>query len=472
MILWPKVEKWDYKTEVVIVGAGIAGLLASIEAYDKGVKVILIEKNKSPYQNASTLCGGNMAIPNWRQEKEKINDSKKLLCEDMKKTGLYSNEPAVLRLFINNVEKAYNRLTSYGIKSTGLTYQGGHSVKRSLGHKSYDVMKKLYEEVKSRNIKILFNSKLTYLIRNLEANQVVGTGVRNGPNNYHIKSLCTILATGGIAGNLQLIDRYVPKLRNYVLIDMRNKNSSGEGHLNAMNIGADTSHMHVVTTYASGIPVNGREGLTFFTNSGIKVNKEGKRFVNEITTAPCQIGEKVLDQPDRTVYQIVDYNIWKNDNVYWGGDYGKGPEVYNRMKKLIKNPPIYFGNTVDKLAFNSGINKESLKDTIQKYNQYCRKGVDPEFNRPSKTLVSIKKPPFVAIRLILIATHGCGGLRTNSNLEVVDVFGKEIKGLFACGEIVGGVSGEVYLTATHYPVAMTFGYLAGNFAAIRAIEQS
>jgi flavocytochrome c len=464
MVIWPQIGNWNYYSDITVVGAGISGLIAAIEAYDNGADVILIEKNKNQYSNASTLCGGNMAMPNWRQKKENILDSPDLLYKDMMKTGRFSNNTKLLRTFVDNVESAYNKLKSFGVESTSLQYQGGHSVKRSLGHNSYDVMKILFEEVKSRGIVVLFNTKVLGLVRNLNENQVIGIFAENSDRQVNVRSRCIILATGGITGSSKMIDNYVPKLRNYVLIDLRNKSSIGEGHKMAMKIGASTSHMYVITTYASGIPVEDRKGLTFFTNVGIKVNKNGERFINEINMAPCEIGEKVLQQPERCCYQLVDYNNWLNEDFYWGASYSNGPEVLKRIKSIIKDPPIFFGETIDELAFNAKINGELLKNTIKKYNQYCENKIDKEFNRPKNSLNKIITPPFVAIKLILIATHGCGGLRTKDNLNVLDIYGSEIKGLFACGEIVGGVSGETYLTATHYPFAMTSGYLAGKYS--------
>jgi len=411
-----------------------------------------------------------MAIPNWRQKEEGIIDSPELLYVDIMKTGKYSSDPNILRLFIDNVEAVYDKLVSFGVKSTGLVYQGGHSVKRSLNHNSLDIMKILYNELHIRNIKTLFNTRAKSIIKDMNNDGVIGiVGEKNG-NKINIKSKCTILATGGITGNIEMIDRYVPKIKDYALIDIRNKSSMGEGHKMAMNVGADTTHMHVVTTYASGISIYNRKGLTFFSNTGINVNKNGKRFINEINSAPCEIGEKVLLQPEKCHFKIVDNDMWFNDEFYWGGSYGSGTEVFKRIKSVVKDPPIYFGDTIEELAEKAGIHNESLKTTIEKYNQYCQKGVDLEYNRPNSSLKAIMSAPFVAIKLILIATHGCGGLRTSDNLEVLDVCGSQIKGLYACGEIVGGACGEVYLTATHYPIAMTFGYLVGIYTARKILD--
>jgi flavocytochrome c len=465
MVIWPHVDYWDYHSDITVIGAGISGLIAAIEAYDNGAEVILIEKNKNPYSNASTLCGGNMAMPNSRQKKENIVDSSDLLYKDMMKNGRYSNNDELLRLFVDNVENAYRKLTSFGVESTSLQYQGGHSVKRSLGHDSKLLMKILYEEVKSRGIIVLFNTVVLELVKNLKENKIIGISGLNYDKSVNVRSKCTILATGGITGSLELIDNYIPKLRDYVLIDLRNDSSIGEGHKMAMKIGANTSHMHVITTYASGIPVVGRKGLTFFTNVGIKINNNGERFVNEINTAPCEIGEIVLQQPERCYYQLVDNDNWLNDDFYWGGSYGSGPSVLNRIKSIIKKPPIFIGDTLCELANKANINGSNLEKTVKKYNQYCETQNDIEFNRQKESLKKILSPPFTAIKLILIATHGCGGLKTNKNLKVLDIYDSEIKGLFACGEIIGGVSGEVYLTATHYPFAMTSGYLVGKYSA-------
>jgi fumarate reductase flavoprotein subunit len=273
-----------------------------------------------------------------------------------------------------------------------------------------------------------------------------------------------------MCGDPEMIDRYIPKLRGYSVVDMRLKNITGDGYKMAMAIGADTTHMHVVTSYPYGVPLKGRYGISFNTNEGIIVNIEGERFIEEIKSAPCKIGEAVLLQKKKCQYTIVDYAMWRKGNYRFWGKRGTGPEVMNSMISSRWDLPIFEGDTIKKLAKEAGINPTALHNTVEKYNRYTDKGLDPEFGRDKEYLIKIQEPPFYAIKQVLISTHGGGGLRTNTNLQILDVNGNIIHGLYGCGEVVGGTTGEIYLTSTHYPVAMTFGYWAGKFAAHEALS--
>jgi predicted oxidoreductase len=123
---------------------------------------------------------------------------------------------------------------------------------------------------------------------------------------------------------------------------------------------------------------------------------------------------------------------------------------------------LWFGNTIEELANKAGIHPSSLKETVETYNTYADQGKDLEFGRPGKYLKEITKPPFVAQQNWLMTLHNSGGLRVNIQLQILDVNGDVIPGLYGAGEVIGGISGEIYLTTTHYPAAMTFGYLAGK----------
>lgn len=465
ILTWPGTRALDYSVDVLVIGAGIAGEFAAIEAYDSGAPPLIIDKCKSQYQNESTFCGGRMAIPNWRQKKEGIIDSPELLYEDMMRVGKYSSDPNILKFYVNNVKEAYDKLTKLGILSTGLIYQGGHSVKRSICHNSIKVLEKLTKQIKKRGINILFNTRAKRFIVDLKTKRIHGIEAILKGDPVLIGAKATILATGGMCGDPQMIDRYIPKLRGYSVVDMRLKNSTGDGYKMAMSIGADITHMHVATSYPRGIAINGRYGVSFHNNEGIYVNKEGKRFVEEIKTAPCEIGESVLNQKDKCQYTIVDNHIWKKGNFRFWGNSGTGQELLQSIRSSKWIVPIFINNTITGLANEAGIDPDGLSETIYNYNRFVEKGIDLDFKRPKKFLIKIEEPPFVAIKQVLMTTHGGGGLRTNTHLQIIDVQGNIIPGLYGCGEVIGGTTGEIYLTSTHYPVAMAFGYWAGKFAA-------
>lgn len=386
------------------------------------------------------------------------------------RVGRYSNDPEILRFYVDNVQEAYKKLTELGVQSTGLVYQGGHSVKRSLSHNSIEVSKTLSSQIDKRHISILFNIRAKRLILDITTDKVLGVeALGKRGEKIFIKAKVTILATGGMCSSPELIDRYVPKLRKYSIVDIRIPNTTGDGYQMAMSIGADTTHMHVVTMYPNGIPIKGRKGVSLIINEGIYVNIEGNRFINEIESAPCEIGEKVLLQREKCMFTILDNNMWEKGTIgYWKGR-GKGSEIVASMLANKWDLPIFIADTIKELSIKTGIDPDGLTKTVEDYNQCVENGTDLEFNKSKEYLIKIDTPPFVSIKQVLFALHGCGGLRANTRLQILNVYGNVIPSLYGCGEVVGGTTGEVYLTSTHYPVAMAFGYWAGKFAAKEAL---
>ena len=267
-----------------------------------------------------------------------------------------------------------------------------------------------------------------------------------------------------------MLARYVPNLDALALCAAVGKRKEerpiglGDGYRMAMAIGADTTHMYSVSTY-TGIPHPERAGFSnrsrrpwipSYQEGAIAVNSKGRRFIEETTSPPCEIGMRMLEQPDQTLFKVCDSRMWETITQ------GRAEaEVIAQGKGYL-----WEEDSLRKLANAAGIDPRGLQATIDRYNLFVEEGKDEDFERPIEYLEPIDRPPFVAHQNWLIALHNSGGLRVSNRLQILHVSGKPILGLFGAGEVVGGTSGEVYLTATHYPMAMTFGYLAGGRFAI------
>jgi succinate dehydrogenase/fumarate reductase flavoprotein subunit len=493
--LTPVPRKWTHQTGMLIVGAGGAGLMAAIEAYDQGAKVLIVEMQESPYTSESALCGGIAGIPrNQLQLEEGItDDSPDQLFQDMMKVGRYSNRQELLHLYTDNVTEAYQRWTEHGAKPISHRYVGGHSKKRVLGYVNRKFTDALYGQVKKRNIPILFNTRANSLIIDPKTGRVLGIEARQGVKapffNYEegkkiwVKGKVTVLCTGGMCGSPEMLNRYVPRVGKIALAAWATPGDPGilsfppgtgparpiglgDGYIMGMEIGADTTHMYSITTY-TGIPHPenpkysnwfSRPPFPWYSQGALAVNKDGKRFIEDATAAPCDVGEAMLMQPEKTLFNICDGPMWKKFTPN------------EAQQKLIDSGKAYiwFADTLEDLAAKAKIDPAGLRKTIEDYNRYVEQGSDPEFGRPKQFLVrKIETPPFVAHENWLAPLHNSGGLVANTQLQILDVRGRVIPGLYGAGEIIGGDSGEVYLTCTHWPCAMTYGYLVGKKFAIK-----
>lgn len=491
----PAPKKWDHQADMLIVGAGGSGLMAAIEAHDQGAKVLVVEMQETPYTSESAMCGACAGIPgNDMQVAEGIkDDSPDLLFEDMRRVGRYSNRDDLLHLYTDNVLEAYRRWTEHGAKPISHRYVGGHARKRVLGYVNRKVMDAIYGQVKKRSIPIIFNTRAKSLILEPKTGRVLGIeasqGVKapffehEGGKRIYVRGNVTVLCTGGMCGNPEMLNRYVPRVAKVAFAAWATAGEPGilnfppgtgparpiglgEGYTMGTEIGAGTTHMYSITTY-TGIPHPdnpkysnwfSRPPFPDYPSGAIAVNKNGKRFIEEATSAPCDVGEAMLLQPDKTLFKICDGPMWKRFT----------PD--EPQQKLIESGKAYiwFADTLDDLAAKAKIDPAGLRKTIEDFNRYVDQGVDAEFGRPKQYMPKkLETPPFVAHQNWLAPLHDSGGLVANTQLQILDVRGRVIPGLYGAGEIIGGDSGEVYLTCTHWPCAMTYGYLVGKKFAIK-----
>jgi fumarate reductase flavoprotein subunit len=460
---------WDEKADVLVVGSGIAGLMASIEAKDRGADVLLVEMAESPYCGESAVCGGGMAIPGTDvQSRQGIDDEWMSLYRDMIEAGKGSNREELVRLFTENACDAYDRLRQLGGICNNLGYIGGHSVSREHQHDPLQIQQALFQAVQAREIRTLFGTRAQALVLSKSTGGVEGLIAVQGPSRERIAlgAQATILATGGMCGNPAMLSRYVPRLDALALCAAVGDKAEerpiglGDGYSIAMAAGADTTHMYSVSTY-TGIPHLTQPGFSnrsyrpwipSYQEGSIAVNMQGQRFIEETRSPPCEVGEAMIRQPGRTLFKVFDNRFWKT--ITQGA----------REAELIREGKafVWEAGSVRELAIATGVDPLGLVRTVDRYNRFVDAGCDTDFGRPAEYLKPITEPPFVAHQNWLVVLHNSGGLRANKRLQIMHVRGEPIPGLYGAGEVVGGTSGEVYLTATHYPTAMTFGYLAGG----------
>ena len=260
-----------------------------------------------------------------------------------------------------------------------------------------------------------------------------------------------MLATGGYGMNQEMIAWYRPTFKG--MTSSNNVTSTGDGIRMALNIGASTVDIDWVQAH----PTVGKDSRILISETvrgvgAIMVNSEGARFVNELTTRD-RASDAILAQPDRTAWLVFDSQL-----------YGKAKMVrgYDHLGMLKK------ADTVGELAKATGMDPKTLEATVSAYNKYRAAGKDEAFGRPDMPL-SIDKGPFYAVHVAPGIHHTMGGVAITPESEVLDIQSRPIPGLYAAGEVTGGVHGLNRLGGNAVADTVVFGRRAGEHAAKYAL---
>ena len=450
-------KKWDVEADFVIVGAGGAGLAAAAEAAARGAKVLLLEK--TPVSGGSSLiCGGGLAFAGTdMQAAEGIKDSNELLYKDMMKVGENVNVPSVVQAYVDNQLETYEYLKKLGVpfmKKIGAG--GGSSVPRMHYVKPSDVIRLLGDAAKAKGAKILLDTPVKKLVIDEKTGRVRGViGESKKKQVSYGARKAVILTSGGFSRNKPLLAKFVPPMANAA--SLTGLGNYGDGLKMAWACGADIQDMpYIKATY--GFDLDAKSIATDMSlimyHGAIIVNKEGKRFVNESISYKV-IGDVALMQTGAMGFQIYDTAIREK----------AASDPLARTQGLEERGRVHIAPTLAELAQKMGVPVAVFEQTVNEYNAGVDSGKDTQFGRA--TLVSsigkplkIEKPPFYAFpsTAVLIATYG--GVLINNKAQVVDIFGSVIPGLYAAGEVTGGVHGAGYLSASAFPKALIFGRLA------------
>ena len=461
-------KKWDEEADVVIIGSGFAGLAAAIEAKIAGSSVIVMEKMRVAGGN-SIINGGVVAAAGSPFQAEKgIKDSPELLLKDMLKAGLNLNHLELARMVANKSNEVVQWTINYlGVKYKGLVHLGGHSVPRS--YSTYNrsgsaIVNQQLAKLKEFGIKVKTERYLVKILRDKNG-RVKGVQIRDGyrfPNEnsgtlkYVKAKKAVVMATGGFSNDIAFRTIQDPKLT----ADVESTNQPGataEALLEALNIGATPVQPSWIQLgpwtspdeKGFGIAPHFTAGTVF--QYGVMVDPAtGKRFVNELA--------------DRKTRADA---IIKTDNPCIGIADAKGAKGREGLTaKLIKRGIVKQFNTLNDLAIAYKIPFKPLKETIENYNSYLVNGEDKEFGRYlQKAAKPIGQSPFYAIRIWPKVHHTMGGLQINTKAQVIGLDHDPIKGLYAAGELAGGIHGAVRLGSCAVVDCLVFGRIAGKNAA-------
>ncbi|MEI6859495.1 MAG: flavocytochrome c [Shewanella sp.] len=437
---------------IVVIGSGGAGFSASIAAHDKGASVILIEKEPVIGGNAKLAAGGMNAAETDQQKAKGIEDSVELMTKDTMKGGRNINDPALVEILVSRSKSSVDWMTGMGADLSDVGRMGGASVNRT--HRpsggagvGAHVIQVLYDNAVKRDIDMRLNTRGIEILKD-DTGKVRGLLVKGMYKGYYwIKADAVILATGGFAKNNDRVAKLDPKLKGF--ISTNQPGATGDGLDVAANAGAAMQDMQYIQAHPT-LSVKGGVMVTEAVrgNGAILVNREGKRFVNEITTRD-KAAAAILKQTGKTAFLIFDDSVRKS---------------LKKIEKYIGLGIVPSADSLVKLGKLESINGKALTETVARYNSLVTSGKDTDFERPNLPR-ALNEGNYYAIEVTPGVHHTMGGVKIDTKAEILDAKKQVIPGLYGAGEVTGGVHGANRLGGNAISDIITFGKLAGEEAA-------
>ncbi|MEE1399692.1 MAG: FAD-dependent oxidoreductase [Bulleidia sp.] len=468
-----KGQEEELSSDVIVVGGGAAGMAATIRLEEAGKSVILVEKTSS-LGGTIRVSGGNQVVQGSKVQKEAgvTNDSVKSMVEDFLKNGDQLNDTELLGIYAKNVGAATDWLSDdVGVRYNmegGLHQLAEYAIDRELAYDEGGIgaAETLNDKVHATDANVLLNTVAKHLI--VENGKVTGVEAESQKGKkYTLKADAVILATGGYGNNNDLLPA---SARNGLFYGL--DSSNGEGLVMAVeDANAGTTHMEYIKEYPNGVETSKKHAkstiagnITAFSKAAILVNQKGERVVNE-KASNHDILNALKKQSGETLYLVMDeatFNEWKTKLAAAGlSEDMIDAYVANNGKS---KPVFTMGATIKEAAEAAGIDGNALTKTIEKFNTYVEDGEDKAFHRAKEYLTSTfaEGNIYIVEQKARYATT-MGGLDVDGNLQVVDTNGKVIDGLYAAGEIIGGVMGDDSPSGANNGWALTSGKYVADY---------
>ena len=497
-------EDSTVEADVVVVGAGGAGMTAAITAAAEGKSVVIVESQPMVGGNSVRATGGMNAGKTVYQDENEFGesagvektlktaaekyadnetitalaktvseqwaayqanptgyfDSVELMELDTMIGGKGINDPELVETLCANSADAIDWLDEHGITLHDVSSFGGASVKRihrpvnaegktvSVG--SY-MIPLLEENCKKAGVQILLNTTANEILT--DANGVAAGIKATGSTGetVTVNAKAVVLTTGGFGANLDMVVKYKPELKGFMTTNAAG--IQGQGIEMAEAIGAatvDMDQIQIHPTVEANTAALITEGLR--GDGAVLINAEGKRFIDEVGTRDV-VSAAEIAQTGSYSWLVVDQAMVDASSVIQG---------------YIKKGYTVTGETYEELGKAMGVDAAAFAETMEKWNGYVEAKNDPDFGRTSFAN-PLNTAPYYAVKVTAGVHHTMGGLKINANTEVLNEKGEVIPGLFAAGEVTGGVHGANRLGGNAVADFTVFGRIAGaaasNYAA-------
>ena len=486
--------------DVVIIGAGGGGLSAALEAVEQGASHVIVLEMTARTGGALNYTSGSMsAAGTIIQKEEGIEDSVESYIADIMKNGSdFGGQPSLelVTLYANQAAEVFDWLYESGLKdntysvdratgnravfapehalySVQRTYKPSPDDKTKYKSAAHEVLDTLVNA--DERITVLTNTKATELVAN-DKGQVL-TVVAEGPDGEvsYTASKAIIVCTGGYSANGKLMAQYVPYGEEYLAGGA--PGSDGNGLLLMQKVGGalNEASMSAIPTFPMGLqskdnPKTGSIANTYtWKTGGIVVNQEGKRFCNETESNPAVREVALEEQPGAVQYDIFTDKILEDLRA------ANGAYFYDAYFAEEGQPGAHVkvtAGSIEELAEKIGVPAENLAATVEAYNAAVEAGGTDEFGRlydGTKTTYNlavnkIEGDTYYAVPLHALCVMTLGGITANENMQVLDENGTPIPGLYAAGEVVGGIWGKFVSGGTGVMGPIVFGKIAARHA--------
>jgi glycine/D-amino acid oxidase-like deaminating enzyme len=466
----------DY--DVLVIGAGISGASALASAAEAGAKTLLVEKGTTFAAHGVAAASIGCKV----QTDAGIVIDRNTIVGDAMQSGNYRVNADVIMLWADNSAEAIDWIVDTIVTPAGIvafppwtqTYEESwckwYPTHINLGKDMFEgmslVVPATLDYAVSKGAEIRYETPAVQLVRDSASRRVTGAIVRTPDGYAQINtSKGVILATGGYENNYARMRRYFrPRDLAVNSFYMTAGQNTGDGHEMGLAIGAaEDEAPHTFLIAGAMTP-------------WLSINQLGERFMNN--RLPYDYAaQQIAMQPGAKAWQVFDSN-YQAAVTQWGAesnwlrDESGGPEaVLAQMATLedqVASGQVFRGETIEALAGQIGVPANTLKATIDRWNQLCAVGVDDDYGTAHAYLTPVAQGPFYA------QNSGCGGMTTvsglkiNKNLNVTDFDGNPIEGLYAVGNVSGGMFDGTYthhINGLSHGRCITFGYLAGRRAA-------
>ena len=485
--------------DVVVVGAGGAGMTAALTATSEGKSVVIVESQSMVGGNSVRATGGMNAGKTVYQDENEFGesagvektlktaaekyadnetitalaktvseqwaayqanptgyfDSVELMELDTMIGGKGINDPELVETLCANSADAIDWLDEHGITLHSVSSFGGASVKRihrpvnaegktvSVG--SY-MIPLLQENCEKAGVKMMLDTTATEILTDANGAAVGVKATGASGETVTVNAKAVVLATGGFGANLDMVVKYKPELKGFMTTNA--PGIQGQGIEMAQAIGAatvDMDQIQIHPTVEANTAALITEGLR--GDGAILINEEGKRFIDEVGTRDV-VSAAEIAQTGSYSWLVVDQAMADASSVIQG---------------YIKKGYTVTGSTYEELGKAMGVDAAAFAETMEKWNGYVEAKNDPDFGRTSFAN-PLNTAPYYAVKVTAGVHHTMGGLKINANTEVLNEKGEVIPGLFAAGEVTGGVHGANRLGGTAVSDFVVFGRIAGAAA--------
>lgn len=477
-------ETAERHVQALVIGAGGSGLAAAITLQEQGIETLVVDKMANA-GGATALTGALINGGCSKQQAERgVTDDVQTMFMDAMVYGSFQNDARMTWLMVNNTGDSVDWLhDTVGVEfEEAINHFPEHTNDRAFypkGKLPGYLTGTMEQHYLSNGGELLLETRAQHLLT--EDGRVIGASCSTADGTLNIYADVTLLATGGYGASVAL--RPADQMGT---LFYGASASTGDGIIMAEEVGAMTHYMQYLKSYPQGIekPLDGgnitADGTTFRGNAyisplasqavtlndgAIYVNVEGERCMNENMDF-VSIKKVTQKQTDMTVYLVMDQKGYDNWMAMMEVSAGLTPEIVAPWLDADDGKPVFRkGATVEEAAAKAGIDAEKLSATVAHFNEMVASGKDDDFGRAEMSVGLDSDGPIYIVEQRLRMATSLGGLKTSTSFEVYDENEQAIDGLYACGEVIGGVHGDESMPSNCVAWAVTSGRLAAKAAA-------